>query len=154
MHRTQWIAAVALLLVVGGLLLGRLSGGGQAATEAAADVAAPAPTEEAAPAPTSTAPPVPEPERLGQAQQFVRLDGWLQTDADNLDDFDGQVRIVQFWTFGCYNCTATIPHLQEIYAQYEPQGLEILGVHAAEFDYEKDPVAIEEAAARLGVTWP
>ncbi len=107
-------------------------------------------TESAAPPPPlAEAPPV-----LGPVPDLVDLDGWLQTEATDFGDFDGRVRIVQFWTFSCFNCKATIPHLQEIYADAGPRGLEIIGVHAPEFDRERDPVAIAQAAADLGVIWP
>ncbi|MDH3681420.1 MAG: redoxin domain-containing protein [Acidimicrobiia bacterium] len=95
-----------------------------------------------------------EPERLGPARTLTGLDGWLQTEATSFEDFDGQVRIVQFWTFACYNCKNTIPHLQGIYERWQPEGLEIIGVHAPEFDFERDPEAIAVAAVDHGVIWP
>ncbi|NNC42992.1 MAG: redoxin domain-containing protein [Acidimicrobiia bacterium] len=95
------------------------------------------------------APPV-----LRAAPDLVDLDGWLQTDAASFSDFDAPVKIVQFWTFGCYNCKNTIPYLQDIYATYRDDGLEIIGVHAPEFAYEADPANIASAAVDLGVTWP
>ncbi len=152
MERTQWIAAVAVVVVVGGLLLGRFGPSGTATASADAGAATADATAEAEAPTTSTT--IAEPERLGQVLDLEGLDGWLNTDAEGFDAFDGQVRIVQFWTFSCHNCTATLPHLQEIYATWQPEGLEIIGVHAPEFDREKDPVAVEEAAERLGVTWP
>ena len=94
------------------------------------------------------------PPMLGNSLALTDLDGWLQSDISSLEDLRGQVVIVQFWTFGCYNCKNTLPHLQEIYADYRDQGLEIVGVHAPEFAYEEDPENILEAAADLGVTWP
>lgn len=97
---------------------------------------------------------LPEPENFGSADTLVELDGWLQTDATSLEDFDGQVKILQFWTFSCHNCTATIPTLQHLYETYQADGLEIIGVHAPEFSFEEDPVAVQEAANDLGVTWP
>jgi len=86
--------------------------------------------------------------------ELVNLDGWLQSDATGINSFDGQVRIVQFWTFGCFNCNNTYPFLKEIYQTYEPEGLEIIGVHAPEFDWEKDPIDIQNAAKEKGITWP
>ena len=104
---------------------------------------------------TPTAPPLAEPpELLGQAQDLVGLDGWLQTDATSLNEIDAEVKVVQFWTFGCFNCKNTIPHLSEIYDTYGDQGLEIIGVHAPEFDRETDIDNIAAAAVDLGVTWP
>ncbi len=72
----------------------------------------------------------------------------------SLEQLRGQVVAVQFWTFGCYNCKNTLPHMQQLYADYSDQGFEIVGVHAPEFDYEADVDNIVEAAAELGVTWP
>lgn len=91
---------------------------------------------------------------LGEAGDLVNLDGWLQTDATSLADIDAPVKIIQFWTFGCYNCKNTLPYLQDIYADYHDQGLEIIGVHAPEFAYEADPANVAAAAVELGVTWP
>lgn len=103
--------------------------------------------------PTTTLPEA-LPPVLRAAPALERLDGWLQTDITSLDDLRGEVVILEFWTFGCSNCRATLPYLQDIYATYRDRGLEIVGVHSPEFDYEKDPEAILEAAGRLGVTWP
>ncbi len=95
------------------------------------------------------APPVLDPKPA-----LANLDGWINTDATSLDDFDGQVRVVEFWTFGCFNCRNRISHTQELYAEFQPQGLEIIGVHAPEFERERDPAAVEQATVDLGVTWP
>lgn len=160
MERTQWIAAAGVAVVVGGLLLGRfgLPSSDADSTVAVADgeVAAGSDDDNI----TVGLPDVgdiddlPEPERLGQALDLEELDGWINTEADSFDAFDGQVRIVQFWTFSCYNCTATLPFLQDIYQTWEPEGLEIIGVHAPEFEFERDPAAVTEATVDLGVTWP
>jgi len=99
--------------------------------------------------PETTVPPV-----LRVAPALKRLDGWLQSDISSLEELRGQVVILQFWTFGCSNCKATLPHLEDIYATYRDRGLEIVGVHSPEFDFEKDPDSILDAAIRLGVTWP
>lgn len=98
---------------------------------------------------------VAEPPLLDKTTQpLTDLDGWLQSDVTSLDELEGQVVIVQFWTYSCHNCTATIPYLQALYERYHEDGLEIVGVHSPEFDFEKDPDGIAEAAEELGVTWP
>lgn len=160
MQRSQLIAVVVLVAVVAGLAIGRLGGSdtGSVGAEAAEPASDQTTLDQSTPSdPVSTKPAPTEPvtlERLGAARDLVDLDGWLQTDATSLDDFDGQVMIVQFWTFSCFNCKNTIPHLQEIYAARHDDGLEIIGIHAPEFDFEKDPDAIAAAAVDLGVTWP
>ena len=93
---------------------------------------------------------------LGQADTLTDLDGWLNTDATSLEQLraDNELTIVQFWTFGCYNCKNTLKALSQIYADFGDRGIEIIGVHAPEFSYEADVDNIIEAAAELGVTWP
>lgn len=138
----RWIVAAVVIVLAGATvyLVGR---DGEPPT-----VATLAPTTTT----TSAAPAVPP--MLGNALSLEGLDGWLQTDITGLQDLRGQVVIVQFWTFGCYNCKNTIPYLQDIYAEHKDAGLEIVGVHAPEFDHEKEPDAILAAARDLGVTWP
>lgn len=120
----------------------------------ASDTATTQPAATAATTATTTTSITSAPPMLGQALALTDLDGWLQTEVTGLDDLQGQVVILQFWTFGCYNCKNTIPYLQDIYARYHDQGLEIVGVHAPEFDYESEPDSILSAAQDLGVTWP
>lgn len=91
---------------------------------------------------------------LGPAQDLYEIDGWLQSDIASLDDLLGKVVVVQFWTIGCHNCRATIPNLEALYDEHRGDDFEIVGIHSPEFDYEKDPAAIAEAAGELGVTWP
>ena len=85
---------------------------------------------------------------------LVEVDGWLQSEIDELEDLRGQVVMVEFWTLGCYNCKNRIPYTQELYANYKDQGLEIVGIHSPEFEYEQDVSNIEKALDDLGVTWP
>lgn len=93
---------------------------------------------------------------LGQADTLTGLDGWLNTDATSLEQIRArnELTIVQFWTFGCYNCKNTLDALSQIYADFGDRGVEIVGVHAPEFSYEADIDNIIAAAAELGVTWP
>ncbi len=160
MGRSQFIALLIIALLGGGLLLVRY--GPSTSIESAAPESGVVSSDQTSPETTAEETPTTEvneglseaPPVIRPAESFTDLDGWLQTDKDSLEAFDGQVRIVQFWTFSCHNCTATIPFLQDIYATHQPNGLEIIGVHTPEFDFEKDPAAISNAAEELGVTWP
>lgn len=97
---------------------------------------------------------IPELSDRGLHPELRSIDGWLQSDITALEELRGQVVAVQFWTFGCSNCKATLPHMQELYADYHEQGFEIVGIHAPEFAYEADVDNITAAAEELGVTWP
>lgn len=168
MNRAQYLAVVIGLLAIGGLIAVNL-GGSESPTaapgndteaadtdtgEAAETDDAPDPTPETAAADTATPPASDAPPVLGQAGDLVELDGWLQTDKTEFSDFDGTVRVVQFWTFGCINCKNTLENLRGLYDEFQPQGLEVIGVHAPEFDWEAEPDRIADAAIELGVNWP
>lgn len=90
----------------------------------------------------------------GPHPDLVDIDGWLQTDITSLEQLEGQVVAVQFWTFDCSNWLATLDHMKQLYANYHDHGFEIVGIHSPEFDYEAIPDNVAAAAERLGVTWP
>lgn len=93
------------------------------------------------------------PPDLGPREDLVDISQWLNTSGDSFEDVRSEVTVVQFWTFGCSNCQATIPHLQDLYAANDDR-VEIVGVHAHEFDRERDPANVDSAVDDLGVTWP
>ena len=120
----------------------------------------PAPTtpQVAAPAPV-TAPPTPQaaatPEPTGPlAPEFVRVTQWLNGPALSLADLRGRVVLIDVWTFGCYNCRNTLPYLRDWHAKYASEGLQIVGVHTPEFEFEQVEANVREAMVRLNVTWP
>lgn len=157
MNRSQFIAVIVGLVAIGGLVAVNLRGDDTSEPIAQADAAVAAPVaaeEDPAPAPTTTEPLVEAPEVLGEAGDLTDLDGWLQTDNTEFSDFDGTVRVVQFWTFSCINCKNTLDNLRGLYQAYEPQGLEVIGVHAPEFSFEEDPAAVAQAARDQEVLWP
>lgn len=146
------VALVGLLAVIGAIFLTSgdetASVGADAAAEAGAEAVV---GVEPAPVTTIAAPDLPD---RGVHPELVNIDGWLQSSVSSLEELRGQVVAVQFWTFGCSNCKATLPHMQDLYAKYGDQEFEIVGVHAPEFGYEAEVDNITEAAAELGVTWP
>ncbi len=98
--------------------------------------------------------PGPELPDRGPHEELEQIDGWLQSDVTSLEELRGDVVAVQFWTFGCSNCRATLPHLRALYAEHGDEDFEIVGIHSPELAHEEDPAAVAAAAADLGVTWP
>jgi cytochrome c biogenesis protein CcdA/thiol-disulfide isomerase/thioredoxin len=66
----------------------------------------------------------------------------------------GKVVIIDFWTYSCVNCVRTIPFLRRWYEAYRNEGLVIVGVHAPEFEFEKNSGNLARALRDLGVSWP
>lgn len=140
------IALLVLAAIAGFLVWVALGSDEPAVVSASSDASEPA----AATAPRELETP---PVLRDHPEDFTEVDAWLQSEATTLEEAKGEVTIVQFWTFGCYNCKNTLPHLREIYAEHHDDGLEIIGVHAPEFDYERDLDNVEEALVDLDVPW-
>ncbi|HSD82537.1 MAG TPA: redoxin domain-containing protein [Anaerolineae bacterium] len=100
--------------------------------------------------------PVPEVTPLPTGPQAPAINNpvWLNTEPLTQAQLNGQVVLVEFWTFGCINCLNTIPAMQELYQRYKDRGLIVIGVHSPEFDYEHDVKNVKDAIARLGVSFP
>lgn len=75
---------------------------------------------------------------IGMKAPDITNDTWLNGPPVHLDDLKGKVVMVEFWTFGCYNCRNVEPYVKEWYRKYHQQGLAIIGVHSPEFTYEQD----------------
>lgn len=152
------LVAVVGLLLIGGLVLVAISSHGDTTPypgepSAGANSRSPAASSTASDslAPDSEIPALPD---RGLHPELRSIDGWLQSEITSLEELRGRVVAVQFWTFGCSNCKATLPHMQQLYADYHDQGFEIVGIHAPEFAYEAEVDNIAAAAEDLGVTWP
>jgi thiol-disulfide isomerase/thioredoxin len=62
--------------------------------------------------------------------------------------------LLDFWTYSCINCQRTIPYLNAWYAKYKDAGLEIIGVHTPEFDFEKKYENVAAAVRKFGIQYP
>ncbi len=62
---------------------------------------------------------------------------WINSEPIKLNDLRGRVVLIDFWTFGCYNCRNTLPFIKGWHERYRDKGLTVVGVHSPEFDYEK-----------------
>src|SRR6266542_6886191 len=54
---------------------------------------------------------------------------WINSEPLKLKDLRGRVVVVEFWTFGCYNCRNTLPSVKSWDARYRDKGLTIIDVH-------------------------
>jgi len=79
---------------------------------------------------------------------------WLNSPALLPEDLRGKVVLVDFWTYSCINCLRALPFVKTWYAKYKDHGLVVIGVHAPEFAFEKEPANVRRAVSDLGVTYP
>jgi thiol-disulfide isomerase/thioredoxin len=79
---------------------------------------------------------------------------WINSEPLKLKDLRGRVVLIEFWTFGCYNCRNTLPFVKGWHDRYQPKGLTIIGVHSPEFDEEQQVENLRRAVASLGIHYP
>ncbi len=89
-----------------------------------------------------------------EAPEFTGLENWINSKPLKKSDLKGKVVLVDFWTYSCINCIRTQPYLKEWYKTYKDSGFEIIGVHAPEFSFERNPANVEAAAKKAGLTYP
>lgn len=76
--------------------------------------------------------------RVGLQAPEITNPIWLNSKPQRLTDLNGKVVMVEFWTFGCYNCRNVEPYIKAWHKRYADQGLIIIGVHSPEFSFEHD----------------
>ncbi|MBP7062263.1 redoxin domain-containing protein [Patescibacteria group bacterium] len=83
------------------------------------------------------------------------METWLNTTGfASIGELSGKVVIIDFWTYSCINCIRTFPYLKQWYEKYADDGLVIIGIHAPEFQFEKDPKNVLQALKKYDITYP
>jgi thiol-disulfide isomerase/thioredoxin len=79
---------------------------------------------------------------------------WLNSPRLTAQSLRGKVVLVDFWTYSCINCIRALPYVRGWAGKYKDHGLLVIGVHAPEFAFEKDPQNVTQAVKDLGVDYP
>ena len=88
------------------------------------------------------------------APNFVGISKWFNSEPLTIGDLRGKVVLVDFWTYGCYNCVNTLPHVTKLYETYKDKGLVVVGIHTPEFPFERSPANVQAALKRHGIGYP
>jgi thiol-disulfide isomerase/thioredoxin len=89
------------------------------------------------------------------AKEIEQPSGFINTDSITIGSLIGKkVILVDFWTYSCINCQRTLPYLNMWYSKYHDQGLEIIGVHKPEFQFEHDIGNVRQAVRKFDIRYP
>ncbi len=91
---------------------------------------------------------------VGMKAPEIANESWLNSAPLRLADLRGKVVMVEFWTFGCYNCRNVEPYVKEWYRKYMDQGFVVIGVHSPEFRYEHDVESVRRYLAEHYIRYP
>lgn len=81
-------------------------------------------------------------------------DVWISSTPLDWQQLRGKVVLLNVWTYGCGNCTRSLPWLKTVDARYQGRGFELIGIHSPEFAWEKPRTAVAAAVTLRGVDWP
>ncbi|WP_108471151.1 cytochrome c biogenesis protein DipZ [Rhodanobacter thiooxydans] len=108
--------------------------------------------------------PAPAPQPAPKAGEPLPVEGtfpslagatqWLNSPPLTTESLRGKVVLVDFWTYSCINCIRTLPYVRGWADKYKDHGLVVIGVHAPEFAFEKNPANVAKAIKDLGVNYP
>ena len=86
---------------------------------------------------SSAVTPTPLPEFTQTEQQ-----DWLKSKPLTKADLNGNVVLIDIWTFACWNCYRSFPWLNSLETSFKNQNFKVIGIHSPEFDYEKNPQSV------------
>ncbi|MCA9385593.1 thioredoxin family protein [Candidatus Dojkabacteria bacterium] len=89
-----------------------------------------------------------------EAPEIRGITNWINSDGETLQELEGKVVLIDFWTYSCINCIRTLPYLAEWHEKYEDDGLVIVGLHAPEFAFEKELSNVQNAVEDYEIKYP
>ncbi len=88
------------------------------------------------------------------APEIAGITAWINSSPLTMQALKGHVVLIDFWTYSCINCVRTLPYVKAWYSHYHEKGLVIIGVHAPEFDFEKNLANVQAAVKADGILYP
>ena len=81
---------------------------------------------------------------------------WLNTDRplSFARELQGQVVLLDFWTYCCINCMHVLPDLAYLEEKYRDQPFLVIGVHSAKFTNEGQRQTVRSAVGRYEIAHP
>ena len=90
----------------------------------------------------------------GKLPSFGGATQWLNSQPLTAAGLRGKVVLVDFWTYSCINWWRSLPYVRAWAEKYKDQGLVVIGVHAPEFEFEKNIDNVRWAAKDMRVDYP
>jgi thiol-disulfide isomerase/thioredoxin len=105
--------------------------------------------------PQTSTPILAKPQPAGpKLPEFQGTEQWINSPALSLNDLQGQVVLIQIWTFACINWQHTLPDVLRWQRQYASKGLKVIGIHTPEFDFERKISNVQKAVQKHEITYP
>jgi len=90
----------------------------------------------------------------GELPPLHGLGPWFKSAPLTREQIRGKVVVIDFWTYSCINCLRSLPYVKAWDEKYRKDGLVLIGVHAPEFAFEREPTNVAQAIRNLDVRYP
>jgi len=94
------------------------------------------------------------PTRTSELASLSYATEWINSPPLTAESLRGKVVLVQFWTYSCINWIRTVPYVRAWAQKYRDQGLVVIGVHAPEFEFERQLANARWGAENFEVDYP
>ena len=91
---------------------------------------------------------------VGMKAPDITNETWRNSAPFRMADLRGKVVMVEFWTFGCYNCRNVEPCMKQWHQEYSDKGLVVIGVHSPEFSYERNFAKVKHYIQEHDIRFP
>ncbi|MCS3763107.1 redoxin domain-containing protein [Bradyrhizobium centrosematis] len=90
----------------------------------------------------------------GELSSLGRAGEWLNSQPLTPESLRGKVVLINFWTYTCINWRRQLPYVRAWQEKYRDQGLVVIGVHAPEFEFEKNTTNVRWATTNMNIAYP
>jgi thiol-disulfide isomerase/thioredoxin len=94
------------------------------------------------------------PVKTSELASLRQATAWINSPPLTAESLQGKVVLVQFWTYSCINWIRTAPYVRAWDQKYRDHGLVVIGVHAPEFEFEKQLGNARWGAKSFRVDYP
>lgn len=94
------------------------------------------------------------PTRTSELASLSSATEWINSPPLTAEGLRGRVVLLQFWTYSCINWIRTVPYVRAWDQKYRDKGLVVIGVHAPEFEFERQLANARWGAENFGVDYP
>ncbi|MFI4912617.1 MAG: redoxin domain-containing protein [Sedimentisphaeraceae bacterium JB056] len=80
---------------------------------------------------------------------YISINKWITESRYDLDALAGQPYLVEFWATWCSPCIANMPRMEDIYEEYSPKGLRMIGLSV-----DRDISSLEKFVEKHEISYP
>ena len=79
---------------------------------------------------------------------------WINSEPLAIKELKRKPVLIDFWNYSCLSCITALKETKRLYRSYHPKGLQVIGIHVPEFQFEKEKENVKRAVEKYGIQYP